>query len=51
MRETPIELVKDWDKSAPWLPYDATDIQIKEVKQYGPGVRPGHPPCGCPARW
>jgi hypothetical protein len=37
---TKIELVKDWDKSAPWLPDDATDIQIKEVKQYGPEFDP-----------
>lgn len=37
---TEIELVKDWDKSAPWLPDDATDIQIKEVKQYGPEFDP-----------
>jgi hypothetical protein len=34
------ELVKSWDKSAPWLPDDATHIQIKEVKQYGPKVDP-----------
>jgi hypothetical protein len=34
------ELVKDWDKSAPWLPGDATGIQVKEVKQYGPGFDP-----------
>jgi hypothetical protein len=34
------ELVKDWDKSAPWLPGDATSIQVKEVKQYGPGFDP-----------
>lgn len=34
------ELVKNWDKAAPWLPNDATDIQVKEVKQYGPEFDP-----------
>jgi hypothetical protein len=34
------ELAKDRDKSAPWLPDDATGIQIKEVKQYSPGFAP-----------
>lgn len=34
------ELVKSWDKTAPWLPDDATHIQIKEVKQYGPEYDP-----------
>jgi hypothetical protein len=37
---TKTELVKDWDKSAPWLPDDATAIQIKEVNQYGPEFDP-----------
>ena len=34
------ELIKSWDKTAPWLPDDATHIQIKEVKQYGPNYDP-----------
>jgi hypothetical protein len=34
------ELIKEWDKSAPWLPNDATGIQIKEVKEYGPTFDP-----------
>lgn len=34
------ELVKSWDKTASWLPDDATHIQIREVNQYGPEYDP-----------
>jgi hypothetical protein len=33
---TRADLARDWDKSAPWLPNNATDIHVKEVKRYGP---------------
>jgi hypothetical protein len=32
---TKADLIKTWDKSAPWLPNDATDIWVKEIKRYG----------------
>lgn len=33
---TKADLTRGWDKSAPWLPSDVTDIRVKEVKRYGP---------------
>lgn len=37
---TKADLTHHWDKSAPWLPNDATDIQVKEIERYGPGWDP-----------
>jgi len=34
------QLLAEWEKSAPWLPDDATDIKIKEATDYGPEFDP-----------
>jgi hypothetical protein len=33
---TRAELTRNWNKSVAWLPNDATEIRVKEVKRYGP---------------